>query len=602
MCIFVCKLIFLLFVYKASMCVNYTLAVCALMGPGIISHITKNKVLPCIQPALFHIPQESCNLFLPAHLPHNNPRCSVPCSLFGLPGQYKEDGSLHESVVRWDGVNTIYISSVLCQALSMPSIRLVFLTTLLVVLMAVLTSSARTTRWPKPQTTKKPPRGGGGFGRTTTTTTSSNMHTDETTEVTMDAYSLSPTDSTTYSSDTYPTDFHTDAIVPPGNTLGNYTLDYNECFFNFCECCPPEKGPVGPMGERGPPGPQGERGSIGLPGEKGEIGPRGPPGPAGLPGANGLNGDIGDKGDQGPVGLPGAPGIPGKPGEKGDPGLRGEKGERGFSGLKGDPGERGEPGLNGTKGNIGREGPMGPPGVAGTKGQKGEQGLTGECLPGEKGDVGERGPPGMRGVNGTDGAKGDPGPPGVKGDTGARGPPGLPGIRGIAGMRGERGAKGGRGPRGPKGPPGENVELIRSAFSVGLFPSRSFPPPSLPVKFDKVFYNGEGHWDPNLNKFNVTYSGVYLFSYHITVRNRPVRAALVVNGVRKLRTRDSLYGQDIDQASNLALMHLIVGDQVWLETLRDWNGVYSSSEDDSTFSGFLLYPDPKDKPTAIENV
>lgn len=155
----------------------------------------------------------------------------------------------------------------------MPSIHLVFLTTILVVLMAMLTSSARTTRWPKPQSTKKPPLagssggggGGGRFRRTTTTTPSpsSSLHTDETTEVMMDAYSLSPTDSTTYSINTYPTEFHTDAIPPPGNTQGNYSLDYNECFFNFCECCPPERGPVGPMGERGPLGPQGERGPPG---------------------------------------------------------------------------------------------------------------------------------------------------------------------------------------------------------------------------------------------------------------------------------------------------------------------------------------------------
>lgn len=292
----------------------------------------------------------------------------------------------------------------------------------------------------------------------------------------------------------------------------------------------------------------------------------------------------------------------------GDPGPKGEKGERGFTGLKGDPGERGWPGLNGTKGNTGREGPMGPPGVAGTKGQKGEQGLTGECLKGERGDVGERGlrgEAGPRGLNGSDGPKGErgePGPPGGKGETGARGPPGPPGGRGMAGQRGERGPKGGRGARGPKGPPGESVQQVRSAFSVGLFPSRSFPPPNLPVKFDKVFYNGEGHWDSSLNKFNATHPGVYLFSYHITVRNRPVRAALVVNGVRKLRTRDSLYGQDIDQASNLVLLQLNRGDQVWLETLRDWNGVYSSSEDDSTFSGFLLYPDSVDKPGALENL
>uniref|UniRef100_A0A3Q0S961 Otolin 1a n=1 Tax=Amphilophus citrinellus TaxID=61819 RepID=A0A3Q0S961_AMPCI len=427
----------------------------------------------------------------------------------------------------------------------------------------------------------------------------------------MDAYSLPSTDSTTYSIDAYPTEFHTDAVVLPGNTLANFTLDYNECFFNFCECCPPEKGPVGPMGERGPPGPPGERGPPGLLGEKGETGPRGPPGPTGLPGANGLNGDIGEKGDPGPTGLPGTPGMPGKPGEKGDPGPKGEKGEHGFPGLKGDPGERGEPGLNGSNGIPGQEGPMGPPGISGTKGQKGEQGHPSECLPGEKGekgDMGEHGPPGPRGemgtpgltgANGAKGERGEPGPPGGKGDAGARG---LPGGRGLAGLRGERGPKGARGPRGPRGPPGQSAVQVRSAFSVGLFPSRSFPPPGLPVKFDKVFYNGEGHWDPGLNKFNVTYPGVYLFSYHITVRNRPVRAALVVNGIRKLRTRDSLYGQDIDQASNLALLQLTEGDQVWLETLRDWNGVYSSSEDDSTFSGFLLYPDIKDKPTPLPNL
>lgn len=111
-----------------------------------------------------------------------------------------------------------------------------------------------------------------------------------------------------------------------------------------------------------------------------------------------------------------------------------------------------------------------------------------------------------------------------------------------------------------------------------------------PSAHDKVFYNGEGHWDPALNKFNVIRSGVYLFSYHITVRNRPVRAVI-----------DSLYGQDMDQASNVTLLHLSEGDRVWLETLRDWNGVFYSREEDSTFSGFLVHPVSKDK-LAAENL
>uniref|UniRef100_A0A8C8M9I8 Otolin-1 n=1 Tax=Oncorhynchus tshawytscha TaxID=74940 RepID=A0A8C8M9I8_ONCTS len=215
--------------------------------------------------------------------------------------------------------------------------------------------------------------------------------------------------------------------------------------------------------------------------------------------------------------------------------LEGNQGEKGES-QNGTKGERGEPGM---------EGPTGPPGLAGVQDQKGDKGDKGEWAQGE---------PGVRGL----------GPPGMRGD---------------------------RGPRGIRGAKGNGVIQKRSAFSVGLSPSKSFPPSGFPVRFDKVFYNGENHYNSSSNSFTCAHGGVYVFSYHITVRNKPLRAALVVNGVRKVRTRDSLYGQDIDQASSLVLLQLAVGDQVWLETLRDWNGVYASSEDDSTFSGFLLYAD-----------
>lgn len=148
--------------------------------------------------------------------------------------------------------------------------RLVLLIAVLVASMAVLTSSSRSTRWPKPQTTKKPPRGGGsggagggGFLQAIAITSLPSTHTEETTEVMFDSDSPAPTDSTTYSINTYPTDFHVDAIAPAGNTLENYTLEYNECFFNICECCPLVKGIMGPVGERGPPGPPGERGPLG---------------------------------------------------------------------------------------------------------------------------------------------------------------------------------------------------------------------------------------------------------------------------------------------------------------------------------------------------
>lgn len=165
------------------------------------------------------------------------------------------------SLLQWDCM----------EASRMSSVHPALLTTALVVLMAILTSSSRSTRWPNHQSTKKLPRGGGssggagggGFGQAAAMTHLSSMFVDETTEVAIDTHSLVPTDSTTYSMDSYPTDFHVDAVTPPGNNPENYTLDYNECFFNMCECCPPVKGVMGPMGERGPSGPPGERGPKG---------------------------------------------------------------------------------------------------------------------------------------------------------------------------------------------------------------------------------------------------------------------------------------------------------------------------------------------------
>ncbi|NXG50913.1 OTOL1 protein, partial [Psilopogon haemacephalus] len=378
--------------------------------------------------------------------------------------------------------------------------------------------------------------------------------------------------------------------------LENYTLDTAEYFFNCCDCCPPTQGPRGQPGEPGPPGAKGEKGDAGQHGLSGAPGPQGP---------KGSKGERGAKGEQGERGASGNPGYPGKPGLQGEAGVKGNKGSYGFPGLKGQKGSKGDTCENGTKGDKGDKGDIGYPGEDGEQGDKGEKGDTGEkgyCgEPGGRGAKGEQGEGGMKGekgskgdmgvggVQGTDGKQGEKGEQGQKGEKGDTGPEGATGPKGVAGSKGSRGPPGKKGSRGPKGTRGAAPKLPRSAFSAGL--SKPFPPPNVPIRFDRVLYDERQDYNPATGKFNCSVPGLYIFAYHLTVRGRPARVSLVARGRRVTKARETLHGQEIDQASFLTLLKLGLGDQVWLEVARDWNGVYVSTEDDSAFTGFLLYPE-----------
>uniref|UniRef100_G1NQE3 C1q domain-containing protein n=1 Tax=Meleagris gallopavo TaxID=9103 RepID=G1NQE3_MELGA len=205
------------------------------------------------------------------------------------------------------------------------------------------------------------------------------------------------------------------------------------------------------------------------------------------------------------------------------------------------PGIPGNPGHNGIPGRDGRDGSK-----VGYKGQKGELGLQGQK--GLKGDIGPIGPKG---------AKGEIGHPGIIGDKGNTGAPAV---------------------------------LPRSAFSVGLTAATKFPPHSHPIKFDKVLYNGLSDYNPVTGKFTCKFSGVYYFTYHITVYSRNVRVALVKNGIKMLHTMDGYQGAE-DQASGAAILQLRAGDEVWLQAHRgeSFNGLFADADDDTTFTGFLLF-------------
>ncbi|EPQ06454.1 Otolin-1 [Myotis brandtii] len=141
------------------------------------------------------------------------------------------------------------------------------------------------------------------------------------------------------------------------------------------------------------------------------------------------------------------------------------------------------------------------------------------------------------GQKGEPGETGNPGPKGKTGDMGVPGSPGIIGPQGPKGQKGEKGLKGERGDQGTSGVPG--------------YPGKPGEP----------------------------------------VSGRPARISLVAWNKKQFKSRETLYGHEIDQASLLIILRLSAGDQVWLEVSKDWNGVYVSAEDDSIFTGFLLYPE-----------
>ncbi|XP_054839795.1 adiponectin-like [Eublepharis macularius] len=204
----------------------------------------------------------------------------------------------------------------------------------------------------------------------------------------------------------------------------------------------------------------------------------------------------------------------------------------------------------------------GAPGYPGHNGIPGRDGRDGQN--GQKGDIGEQGPPGPKGESGNTGVAGAPG---------FIGPPGAPGLHGL------------------KGEKGESASIYRSAFSVGL--TTRVPHPNIPIKFSKIHYNEQNHYDPTTGKFRCSIPGVYYFAYHLTVYLSDVKVSLFKSSKPIIITYDQYQKNNVDQASGSVLLHVESGEEVWLQVYgeEENNGIYADNINDSTFMGFLLYPD-----------
>ncbi|NXT02576.1 COAA1 protein, partial [Jacana jacana] len=172
------------------------------------------------------------------------------------------------------------------------------------------------------------------------------------------------------------------------------------------------------------------------------------------------------------------------------------------------------------------------------------------------------------------GPQGAKGVPGINGEPGPRGPSGIPGIRGPIGPPGLPGAPGAKG-------------MPVSAFSVIL--SKAYPGATVPIKFDKILYNRQQHYDPRTGIFTCRIPGLYYFTYHVHAKGTNVWVALYKNGSPLMYTYDEYQKGYLDQASGSAVIDLMENDQVWLQLPNsESNGLYSSDYVHSSFSGFLF--------------
>ncbi|NXO59399.1 C1QA protein, partial [Aramus guarauna] len=210
---------------------------------------------------------------------------------------------------------------------------------------------------------------------------------------------------------------------------------------------------------------------------------------------------------------------------------------------------------------------------------------------------GRDGFPGVPGLDGRPGQKGDVGEPGKstprtgfqgpKGDEGEPGPPGIPGNQGYPGLRGSPGFSGLPGPKGTKGKAGNILEQPRPAFSA----SRRYPPSrGRTVVFDNIITNQESSYSPQTGEFTCLIPGIYYFAYQV-VSSGDLCLSINKNRERVVSFCDHNSRNFLQVNSGSSVLSLAVGDRVSVSTdPARGSSIYSGSEADSIFSGFMLFP------------
>ncbi|XP_073457523.1 complement C1q subcomponent subunit C [Aquarana catesbeiana] len=208
----------------------------------------------------------------------------------------------------------------------------------------------------------------------------------------------------------------------------------------------------------------------------------------------------------------------------------------------------------------------GLPGIPASPGRDGRDGL--------KGAKGEKGLPARSNMSGLKGEKGMEGPKGPLGKNGPKGPPGTPGEKGE------------RGPQGDNGMPGNYKSQYQSAFTVKRN-TVEHPQPNVPIKFNEVITNIDNDYNRETGKFVCRITGLYYFVFHTSQSQ---------NLCTTLRVDDDIKASFCDHLSNThqvtsggVLLQLRRGQEVWL-VANDYNGMVGIENNDSVFTGFLVFP------------
>ncbi|XP_040843986.1 protein HP-25 homolog 2-like [Ochotona curzoniae] len=114
-----------------------------------------------------------------------------------------------------------------------------------------------------------------------------------------------------------------------------------------------------------------------------------------------------------------------------------------------------------------------------------------------------------------------------------------------------------------------------------------FPAPSQPIIFTEVLLNQEDHFNLTTGVFTCTHPGVYHFGFDIDLDQQAVKLALVKNGVDILE-KEARAEDNNQHVSGTAIIKLVMGDRVWLESKLDATETEKGLIQ-SVFFGYLLY-------------